>query len=201
MQVWDHDIIKKDDLIGETIIDLENRYFSKKWRVLEQKPIETRILRQPISSMPRGKIRLWVELIPLNAIDKKIKWYIEPKPHLEFEIRVVVWECSNVPARDKEGTSDIYIIGKIGEQQFQTDTHLRSADGYGSFNWRMVWRVMLPIKDPTITFQIWDQDFMTEDDFIAEATIDFGRQAELAYENDAIAKVSDDNLIFIIIFY
>jgi len=118
-----------------------------------------------------------------------VKWFIEPKPILEFEIRVVVWDCNNVPSRDQEGTSDIYVSGKIGNQTQQTDTHLRSNDGYGSFNWRMVWRIMLPNKDNTITFQIWDQDFMTDDDFIAEATVNFEQQAALAYENDAIAKV------------
>lgn len=189
MQVWDYDILKSDDLIGETVIDLENRHFSKKWRSLTQKPIETRVLRQPTSSLPRGKIRLWLELIPLESLDKAGKWFIEPKPQQEFEVRVVVWDCKNVPSRDKEGTSDIYVVAKIGEQMLKTDTHYRSADGYGSFNWRMVWRVKLPMRDNTVTFQIWDQDFMTEDDFIAEATVDFGQQAEMAYENDTIAKV------------
>lgn len=190
IQVWDYDLLKNDDLIGETIIDLENRHFSKKWRSLKQKPIETRVLRQPTSSLPRGKIRLWLELIPLESIEKTPKWFIEPKPQQEFEIRAVIWECKNVPARDQEGTSDIYVVGRLGEQSFQTDTHFRSKDGFGSFNWRMVWRVKLPMKDNSITFQIWDQDFMTQDDFIAEATVDFSKQAESAYENDAIAKVN-----------
>lgn len=29
VQVWDHDLISSDDLIGETIIDLENRYLTR----------------------------------------------------------------------------------------------------------------------------------------------------------------------------
>lgn len=190
IQVWDYDLLKKDDLIGETILDLENRYFSKKWRGLTHKPIETRVLYTPTSSLPRGKVRLWLELIPIEKMDKALKWFIEPKPHLEFEIRVVVWDCKNVPSRDKEGTSDIYIVGKIGSQTYKTDTHFRSADGFGSFNWRMIWKVMLPMKDNTVTFQIWDQDFMSEDDFIAEATVDITQQAETAYENDTITKVT-----------
>lgn len=138
---------------------------------------------------------MWLNLIPVENIEKTFKWFIEPKPKQEFEIRVVVWNCKNVPLRDKEGTSDIYVVGRFGNQSQETDTHIRSTDGYGSFNWRMVWRVKLPNKDNTISFQIWDKDFMTDDDFIAEATVDFNKQAEIAYENDAIAKV----FLFIII--
>jgi hypothetical protein len=44
VQVWDKDLLIQDDLIGETIIDLENRFFSKRWRNLPHKPIETREL-------------------------------------------------------------------------------------------------------------------------------------------------------------
>ena len=54
MQVWDFDPIVTDDLIGETIIDLENRYFSKTWRNLKYKPIETREIYHPDSKASRG---------------------------------------------------------------------------------------------------------------------------------------------------
>lgn len=42
VQLWDKDSFVFDDLIGETVIDLENRFFSKRWRNLPYKPIESR---------------------------------------------------------------------------------------------------------------------------------------------------------------
>lgn len=81
IKVWDYDFLVKDDLIGQTTIDLENRFFSKKWRKLDYIPIETRELFNPLSSINRGRLRLWVEMIPVHevALLKQI-WNIKPKP-------------------------------------------------------------------------------------------------------------------------
>jgi hypothetical protein len=38
----DYDDLFGDDLIGKTIIDLEDRYFLPEWRALQNKPIEFR---------------------------------------------------------------------------------------------------------------------------------------------------------------
>lgn len=84
VQVWDHDNFNPDDLIGETKIDLENRFFCPKWRELSEKPIETRDLFHPSTSLPRGKIKLWLDILDLENISKKIKWNITPKPEMVF---------------------------------------------------------------------------------------------------------------------
>lgn len=51
IEVWEFDKYVKDDLIGITKIDLENRYFSIKWRKYTNLPIETRPLYHPSSSI------------------------------------------------------------------------------------------------------------------------------------------------------
>jgi hypothetical protein len=81
VQVWDHDEYVKDDLIGETVVDLENRYFSKKWRGLKQIPLETRELFHPTSTVSRGRVKMWIELIDVKDV-KAIgqKWEIKPQP-------------------------------------------------------------------------------------------------------------------------
>lgn len=81
IQVWDRDFLVKDDLIGETVIDLENRFFSRRWRKLNFIPIETRDLRHPESSVNRGRVTLWVEIIPVTYTEEiKQIWDIRPKP-------------------------------------------------------------------------------------------------------------------------
>lgn len=44
IEVWDKDDLFEDELIGRTVIDLEDRFFSSKWTKLPEKPIETRSL-------------------------------------------------------------------------------------------------------------------------------------------------------------
>ena len=85
IQVWDRDFLVKDDLIGETVVDLENRFFSRRWRKLNYVPIETRDLRHPESTVNRGRIKLWVEIIPVTH-NEEIKqiWDIRPKPPSVF---------------------------------------------------------------------------------------------------------------------
>jgi len=81
VQVMDHHDLSSDPVIGETLIDLENRWFSKKWRKIHDKPIETRDIYSPICSLATGRIRLFVEIISANdkeALKNVIS--IIPKP-------------------------------------------------------------------------------------------------------------------------
>ena len=42
-------------------------------------------------------------------IYKMIKIYAK-----EYELRVIIWDCSGVPSSDIEDTSDLYVTGRIG---------------------------------------------------------------------------------------
>jgi len=42
IKVYDYDDLFGDDFIGETSIDLEDRFFSPDWQALKHKPIEYR---------------------------------------------------------------------------------------------------------------------------------------------------------------
>ena len=196
IQVWDKDFLVRDDLIGETFIDLENRYFSKRFRKLSNIPIETRALYHPLSKLEKGRIRLWVEIIPVRNVDEvKMLWDLTPRPPCNYELRVVVWEVENVPSQDIEDCSDLYVTALFNEKQQKTDTHFRAQKGAGSFNWRMVWDAVLPLSDPTITFQVWDKDFFSPNDFIAEATLSFQKEAGSAYENENIEKIQSNKMV------
>jgi len=173
---------------------LEDRYFSKKWRALGSNiPIETRKIYHPSSRIPQGWVRLWTEVLPKDEAggkdSKYPKYDITPKPEEEFELRVVVWECKEIPLVDAEGCVDIYWTFKIGDTTLKTDTHIRSQNGKGSFNWRLVFPLKLPLKQHQITIQVWDKDLLSKDDFIAESTFDFTPEATLAFENDIAVKI------------
>lgn len=81
IQVWDHDALVKDDLIGETFIDLENRFFSRRWRKLDNIPVEVRPLYVPTSSLERGRLFMFIEIIPVKErLEIENIWFIQPKP-------------------------------------------------------------------------------------------------------------------------
>lgn len=118
-------------MIGKTRIDIENRFFSKLWRNLDGKPIETRSLYHPSTSVQQGQVRLWVEITPLRERVGQLKiWEIEPKPPADYELRLVVWQTKNVKCLDVEGTSDIFIRAFLDSDHEQvTDTHYRCQNG------------------------------------------------------------------------
>ena len=51
MQVWDYNDIWAHELIGETSIDLDDRFFNPEWQKLKYKPIEYRQLFHPDSNI------------------------------------------------------------------------------------------------------------------------------------------------------
>eukprot|EP01017_Pseudomicrothorax_dubius_P045811 TRINITY_DN7982_c0_g1_i1.p1 TRINITY_DN7982_c0_g1~~TRINITY_DN7982_c0_g1_i1.p1 ORF type:complete len:406 (+),score=138.25 TRINITY_DN7982_c0_g1_i1:307-1524(+) len=193
IEVWDWDQIGADDFIGRTKIDLENRFFSRKYRKLKDVPIETHSLYHPASSLKQGSVRFWVEIIPQgdnDALDRI--WNITPRPPADFELRAIIWEARDVPIMDVEGTTDIYVTGTISDgTTLKTDVHLRSQNGKGSFNWRMVFPVKLPMKSNTISFKIWDKDLIAKDDFISEISLDISKEAETAYNHEIAIPFHD----------
>ena len=54
IQAWDYDDLFGDDLIGETTIDLDDRFFSPDWQSMKEKPVEYRELYHPSTSVNQG---------------------------------------------------------------------------------------------------------------------------------------------------
>lgn len=51
VQLWDYDLLFGDELIGETRVDMEDRYFSADWKSATHKPIEHRQLYHPSTAL------------------------------------------------------------------------------------------------------------------------------------------------------
>ena len=188
IQLWDQDDFVSDDKIGETVIDLEDRYFSNKWRRIIEKPIERRQLMHKSTKLSQGSILLWLEMHPLNAVPEPLD--ISEKPPAEFEARLIIWQTSGVADHDVEGTSDLYIRAFVNENKpKETDTHYRCQNGKGQFNWRLLFPVKLPCENCIISLQIWDRDVFSPSDFIADASFSFNELAKECFEREKRLKM------------
>jgi hypothetical protein len=72
---------------------------------------------------------------------KVIKWDTAPKPGVDLEARVVVWDSKKVIMMDVEDTSDGYVKCFFDTDKKCTDTHWRNTDGKMSWNWRMLFGI------------------------------------------------------------
>lgn len=188
IDAMDYDDLFGDDLIGTTIVDLEDRFFLAEWRALKNKPVEFRQIYHPSSAVSQGVIRMWVEINAARAEEEnKVPiWDICQKPPEEFEIRVCVFETKEIKMMDFEGTSDVFFRGFFDskEDEVETDTHFRCQDGKASFNYRLLYKKSVPMKDYRYTIQAYDRDFFKSNDIIGASVIDFKQ----AFEDCALTK-------------
>jgi len=80
IKAYDYDDLFGDDLIGKTVIDLDDRYFSPDWQQIEEKPVEYRSLYHASSSIPQGTVTCWLEILnPASSTKCAEKvWNITP---------------------------------------------------------------------------------------------------------------------------
>ena len=173
IEVWDYDPIFRDEIIGATQIDLEDRYFNNNWLEMKYKPIETRLLFHPDLSRQQGNITLWVEIFDKKDRMNMEPWQISPEPKTTVEMRLIVWETEDMELRDDEGTSDVFISAYVDPKKKQsTDVHYRCQNGTASFNWRMIFKLELPNIYNLLVFHAYDKDIFSKDDYITGAELD-----------------------------
>jgi Ca2+-dependent lipid-binding protein len=170
IQMWDYDMLFGDDLIGETQIDLEDRYFSPDYNAFPTKPIEYRQIYHPSSAVSQGTVLLWPEIYPTTApIDVQKKWDISKKPAEEFEVRVVIWDSEELKMMDDDGCTDGFIKCFFDSKKAKdTDTHFRNQDGKCSWNYRLLLPVTSEDHEQKLTIQGYDMDLFSANDLIGE---------------------------------
>ena len=201
IEVWDYNPIFRDELIGSTSIDLEDRYFNSEWQQLKFKPIEIRNLVHPDISGQQGSISLWVEIFDRKDSINMTPWQIAPEPLSKVEIRLVVWETEEMRMMDAEDTSDIYVTAFVDPKDKQsTDVHYRCQTGNASFNWRIVLPLDVPRVNNRLTLHCYDKDIFSKDDFISGAEIDLtdilkipkDLDVPITFSKDYVNSVSND---------
>ena len=193
IEVWDYNPIFRDELIGTTSIDLEDRYFNNDWQQLKFKPIETRPLIHPDITGQQGNILLWVEIFDKKDSINMTPWQIAPEPVSKLELRLVVWETEEMRMMDVEDTSDIYVTVFVDQKEKQsTDVHYRCQTGNASFNWRIVLPLEVPRVNNRLTLHCYDKDIFSKDDFISGAEIDLTDIIKIPKDLDVPITFSKD---------
>jgi len=173
ISLFDYESIGKDNLIGATVIDLEDRWFSEVWRKGEpwkiknkgenedftneeqvaldrfiNSPTEVRPLWHPSRSQQQGSLKLWIDILHLADARNVPPIDITPLPRKNYELRIIIYRCRNWEKVGDIMTSmtDLFIKMKFekDENWLSTDIHYR-AETTMSFNWRMKFDVKLPI--------------------------------------------------------
>ena len=67
--------------------------------------------------------------------------------------------------------------------------HYRSATGIGCFNWRTVFPVQLPLKNPLVTFKVYDKDLLSGNDYISSGSFSIAKYLDEVFETDVSAKL------------
>lgn len=159
------------EIIGETVIDLDARWYNSAWRSLAKSPVETRALFSEESTNMKGQLEMFVDIFAAADVDKRPKLY-KPLPisrpkQSEYELRIVVYkirECilpyklaNNDPAK----LAAFYVqarLGNLPEHERNTERCKYVADGIAEFNWRMKWEIKLPSTEvkPRLKLQVFD---------------------------------------------
>ncbi|GLD92194.1 hypothetical protein PINS_up000727 [Pythium insidiosum] len=215
--VWDHDLIKKDDFIGSTIIDLEDRWFHREWQRIGVghprsqeaggclKPIEYRHIYTPKRTTSQGFLQLWVDILTAQQATLLPPVNIEPPAPKRFEVRVIIWRAENVTDKDQSEVNDYFVkVWMEGRKAESTDVHWRCSNGKPCWNWRFKLAAEYPLRTPEyarLHIQLWDKDLLKWNDIIGEAQLDLYKWLRRAYEKDrsvspflelkALAKLPD----------
>ena len=196
VEVFDDDL-GRDELIGRTQIDIEERFFSEEWRELGvgsdgivRRPSECRDLYKSDSKVTQGGVEMWIEVFPAAELMQHPYVDISPPEKELFELRVVIWDAKEIVPMDEIGDmNDLYFSGhlyyrdsqnRLQETVHETDIHWRAGGGKGSFNYRLLFKDLeLPMDDgsgdsdlPRFVIRAWDQDVLGGNDLIGSADID-----------------------------
>jgi len=197
-----------DPLIGSTVVDLEERWHSRKWKVFnfsQVVPIESRPL---FDSQARGKTRgsleMWVEMIETTKASDIKPSDIRRPPDLEMEVRMVIWGATGVPAI-KDDYSCVKISTMLDCKEYngyydkvqETDVHFNSRDGRAVFGWRIVYPgIQMPVFSCAVQFSLYHYELLAGDTFIGSFNLDLKKYLERSSKDMMAREVGPADLKF-----
>jgi hypothetical protein len=176
---------QKDSLIGETAIDLEDRWFSEEWQKQRAMPaLERRPLCLRRGGPAQGRLELLCEILSAAEAGAPPLNITPPLPE-SVELRVVIHQARYMENKKVIlAQNDLFFrallqgtdrMGRPVLVDKATDIHWFSSGGTGSFNYRLVFRFELPLANPKLKISAWNKDVVgTTDDTIGEISIPLG---------------------------
>ena len=170
VEAWGHSAAGAglDEEIGKTVIDLEDRFFSRSWRGigaesetqsrLRPKPVETRALWSARHAAARGALRLWVDILTPQQALRFRPVDVSPPPPVDFEVRVIVFGARDVDgSKGRSFSVRADLRGAAETHECESDVHYHAHDVDPAWNWRFVFHLALPAKFPYLTLQLMAQ--------------------------------------------
>ena len=207
VHVWNWDKRGKDVLIGTVSVDVEDRFFSQIWaqNLSDKPPLEVRPILLPDSNAPQGYLEMFVEIH--EGANPPDMFHLQPPPVMEAELRCVTFNARKMMNKDVGGKNDLFfklsLVGldrtqtRFSENQ-ETDTHWFATDGRGSFNFRNVFKLELPVSRAALRISAYDRDLFSANDAIGEVTIPLTgmcRQLMRAVENSPDGEMANEATI------
>ena len=84
---------------------------------------------------------------------------------------------------------DLFVTCEFNGEVKDTDVHYRVESGDGSFNWRMIYPLKLPVLNSTLTFKVYDKSLVGKNSYLAIGDKNIGGYIQEAYENEIQVKV------------
>eukprot|EP00929_Paragymnodinium_shiwhaense_P027034 TRINITY_DN15962_c0_g1_i1.p1 TRINITY_DN15962_c0_g1~~TRINITY_DN15962_c0_g1_i1.p1 ORF type:complete len:1367 (-),score=384.67 TRINITY_DN15962_c0_g1_i1:67-4167(-) len=202
----------KETVVGNTLVDLEDRWFHSRYRKMVQDkgtPIEARRLFRGESVYGRGHVRLWVDILFGHQQSELPPQPLPSTQPQKYELRVVIWKMKDIITID-ESVPSVQIIAKIflddGTEEIQeTDTHKNAADGSATFNWRLIFKqIKIPCRNARLYLTAWNIGYTSSDticEVILDLTKDFaqakrtGLEVELPRGSIKMRHVSEPDMV------
>lgn len=219
--LFDYQDNGEDLLIGKSVLDLEDRYYTREYKLMMQNrkvPIEYRPLMcesidpntREISTISKGSLEMWIELLDTTtAAEVPVSKLLQP-PAMEVEIRLICWTVHDLQMRmciddygdQRENVSirarcsiDCRTYNGPQPREQETDQH-DSCVGDGEFNWRFVFsRVQVTKGVPIDCFlhlSVWEYFALARPNMLCESLVELKSYVKKVSEERMMLEMEAD---------
>ncbi|CAK9089564.1 Fer-1-like protein 6 [Durusdinium trenchii] len=213
--LFDYQENGEDLLIGKSILDLDDRYYTREYKLMMENkkvPIEYRPLlcetidpnTNDVSTISKGSLEMWIELLDTTtAAEVPVSKLLQP-PAMEVEVRLICWTihdlqmrmCTDEYGDQRENISircrcsmDCRTYNGPQPKEQETDQH-DSCVGDGEFNWRFVFSRIQVTKGVSIDcflhLSVWEYFALARPNMLCETLVEL---------KSYVKKVSEDGRV------